>query len=79
MHYAIRFDFPDGGPVMYAGEYKGGLGWAPQLATAIIWNNPETPARILKNGYGGAHEEIGTIIEVADDVARAIHEGATQA
>lgn len=66
--WVIRFDFPEeGAPVLYAGEYKGGLGYAPTTKTALQWINPETPARILANGYGSM-AEYGSVVELDNNV-----------
>ena len=64
--YAIRFDFPDGGAPFYAGAYKGGLGWAPTLATAFIYDDADTAARVLTNGYGKEARKWGRVIQVKD-------------
>ena len=64
MRYAIRFRFPDMEGISYAGDYKGTLGFAPSLDTAIIWTERETAERILKNGYG-ALAAYAEVIEVA--------------
>jgi hypothetical protein len=62
--YAIRFDYPEG--TVYAGEYKGGLGWAPTLRTALLFPDAEVAGRMLANGYG-ASVEFGRIVEVKDE------------
>lgn len=61
--YAIRFDFPDSNDVLYAGMHKGALGWAPTLATALLFQTREEAGRNLANGYG-ASTQYGTIVEV---------------
>jgi hypothetical protein len=63
MKFAIRFHFPGMDGVTYAGDYKGALGWAPTLKTAIIWTNRETAERILENGYGSM-AAYGEVVEV---------------
>jgi hypothetical protein len=65
MSYAIRFDYPEtpNRPI-YAGMHKGALGWAPTLATALLYDDAETATRVLANGYGRETQSFGTIIEV---------------
>lgn len=50
MSYAIRFDFPEG-DTPYAGLHKGALGFAPTLATALLFDDADR-ARALIGGYG---------------------------
>lgn len=61
--YAIKFDFPDSDVSLYAGMHKGALGWAPTLATALLFKTREEAGRNLANGYG-ASTQYGTIVEV---------------
>jgi hypothetical protein len=49
--YAVRFDFPEGDSC-YAGMYKGALGWAPTLATTLLYDDEEDAQRVLVNAYG---------------------------
>ena len=60
--YAIRFNYPDG-DILYAGMFKGALGWAPTLATALFFPSREEAGRTLANGYGNS-AEYGTIVAV---------------
>lgn len=50
--YAIRFDYPEG-PV-YAGLYKGGLGWAPTIASALMFDDADKARAMAENGYGAS-------------------------
>lgn len=50
--YAIRFDYPEG--TVYAGMFKGALGWAPTLATALIFDDAEKARSLMAAGYGGS-------------------------
>ena len=52
--YAIRFDYPEGS--VYAGMHKGALGWAPTLATALLFDDAEKARRLLTAGYGRSAE-----------------------
>lgn len=66
MSYAIRFDFPDDWPEpgqLFAGMYKGAFGWAPTLATALLYDDEETAQRVLANGYGSA-AKYGSVVLV---------------
>ena len=63
MKYAIRFNYaPDW--IVYAGMHKGAFGWAPQLETALLYDDKEVAERVLKNCYGKASAEYGEVIEV---------------
>lgn len=53
MTYAIRFDFPEGS--VYAGMYKGALGWAPTVATALMFDDADKARRLI-GGYGASAE-----------------------
>lgn len=68
MTYAIRFDFPDLGPPYYAGMHKGGLGWAPTLKTALLYDDIDVATRMLTNGYGNLAVH-GRVIVVRDGQA----------
>jgi hypothetical protein len=59
--YAIRFDYPEG--TLYAGLYKGALGWAPQLATALLFEDADRAKATLDNGYG-ASAKWGKVVPV---------------
>jgi hypothetical protein len=62
--YAIVFDFAEGiGPV-FAGLSDGALGFAPTLATALLYDNEEAAERVLKNGYGKETSAYGAVVEV---------------
>jgi hypothetical protein len=63
MSYAIRFDVPDADEPIYAGMHKGALGWAPTLATAKLYDDPDHAARELANGYG-AMKAYGRVVTV---------------
>lgn len=54
MIYTIAFDFPEG--TVYAGDYKGSLGWAPTQKTALLFDTPKDALRMAKNGYGASFE-----------------------
>ena len=64
MGFTIQFDFGDGAPPWYAGLFKGALGFAPTLESALIWSERETAERFLENGYGSAGTTHGRVIEV---------------
>lgn len=59
--YAIAFRFPEGG--VFAGYYKGALGWAPTLKTALLFDNAEDAQRIIRNGYG-AQEQWAYVVPI---------------
>jgi hypothetical protein len=63
--FAIRFDFPEG-EKLYAGMHKGAFGWAPTLATALIYEDEETARRVLVNGYGKLAQDYGRVVVVKD-------------
>lgn len=50
MTYAIEFNFPEG--TAYAGMYKDALGWAPTIASALLYDDEESALRVMENGYG---------------------------
>ncbi len=52
--FAIRFDFPEAAEPLYAGTYKDALGFAPTLATALMFSTVDAAAQMLDNGYGHA-------------------------
>lgn len=63
--YTICFDAPeDPGNPIFAGWYKGTLGFAPSLDSAAFWDDEETAQRHLENGYGPSMREIGVVVEV---------------
>jgi hypothetical protein len=62
--YAICFDYPEADDPYFAGEFKGGLGWAPTLATALLFDDEETAERTLENGYTPANQVYATVVEV---------------
>ena len=63
--YAICFDWPETpGEPCFAGLYKGTFGWAPTLDTAMTWTSEEDAERVLRNCYGTAAAEYGTVVEV---------------
>jgi len=64
MSYAICFDYPEADEPVFAGMHKGGLGWAPTLKTALIFENEEDAARTLENGYGEHTRAYGAVVEV---------------
>jgi hypothetical protein len=64
MSYAIRFDYPEADSPAFAGKYKGALGWAPTLATALIYEDAETALRTLENGYGEGTRPWGRVVQV---------------
>lgn len=67
--YVIRFDFPGGAPVVYAGLHKGAFGWAPSLETAETYESAEAAQRVLENGYGenaAAYGRVMTVKEARD-------------
>lgn len=51
MTFAIRFDLPSGDSV-FAGEHKGGCGFAHTVRTAMLFDDPDAALRMMKNGYG---------------------------
>lgn len=50
--WVIEFDYPEFADPAYAGMYKGALGWAAFVDTAIVFDDKEAAERTLKNGYG---------------------------
>lgn len=62
MRYAIRFDFPEG--AVYAGEAGDSLGFAPTLATALMFEDPDVALRFLTNGYGEEVRSLGQVVTV---------------
>lgn len=52
--YAIQFDYPEG--TVWAGMHKGALGWAPQLATALLFDDADRARATMLNGYGSSAE-----------------------
>jgi hypothetical protein len=65
--FAIRFDYPNDGPIMWAGMHKGAFGWAPTLASALIYNDRETAERVLANAYGPTSQTIASVVEVTGE------------
>ena len=59
--YAIRFDFPKG-PV-YAGMDKGAAGWAPTLATALLFDDADKAQTFLTHAYS-ASAKWGKVVTV---------------
>lgn len=64
MRYAVRFDFPEAPEPVYAGLYRGAWGWAPTLRTAELFDDADTAARTLANGYGESTRRFGRVIAV---------------
>ncbi len=62
--YTICFDFPEHDEPVFAGWHKGGLGYAPTLATAARFATEEEAERTLENGYGPAMRECGAVVEI---------------
>lgn len=54
MTYAIRFDYPEG--TVYAGLHKGAAGWAPTVATALLFDDADKARAMLTNAYGQSAE-----------------------
>ncbi len=67
--FAIRFDFLDQGDSFYAGMYKGGLGWAPTVKTAMFFDTAEDAARTLENGYGSS-AQYGSVILLGEELSK---------
>ena len=68
MSYAIRFEFPEFPQGhAYAGEYKGGAGFAPTLKTAWTFDTAEAARRVLRNTYGGSLAKFGCVVETEND------------
>lgn len=65
MTYAIRFDFPEAQTPLFCGETKGGLGFAPTLASAKLFEDVDVADRFLKNGYPGS-ATFGRVVQVKD-------------
>jgi hypothetical protein len=61
--YAICFDIPETGDAIFAGWYKGALGFATTLATAAYFDTYEEAERTLANGYGESMKAIGSVVE----------------
>lgn len=62
--YAVEFYDPDGGK-WYAGMHKDAFGFAPTLATALIYDDPDTAKRVLDNAYGNFGKQYGSVVRVA--------------
>ena len=63
--YTICFDFPEmPGEPQFAGWFKGTPGFAPQLETAILFDDEETAQRFLDASYGPEIGECGRVVEV---------------
>lgn len=60
--YAIQFDYPEG--TVWAGMHKGALGWAPQLATALLFDDADKAQSTLEHGYGDASRAWGRVVPV---------------
>lgn len=50
--YAIQFDYPEG--TCWAGLHKGAAGWAPTLATALLFDDAEKARAMMLAGYGAS-------------------------
>lgn len=50
--FAVRFDFPEA--TVYAGLYQGACGFAPSVATAMMFTDANVALATLTNGYGPA-------------------------
>lgn len=64
MTWVVVFDYPEGR--MYAGKYKDGLGWAPQLETAIMFDEEESAVATLANGYGDESRKFGRVVALEE-------------
>jgi hypothetical protein len=62
--WAVRFNFPDGGPEYYAGLAGGAFGWAPTLDSALTYDRQEEAERVLANAYGPTARQYGEVVEV---------------
>ncbi len=62
--FVIRFNFTDG--AVFAGMYKGGMGFAPTTATALHFVDREVAQRNLDNGYGPASGQVAEIITLKE-------------
>lgn len=60
--YAIQFDYPEG--TCWAGLHKGACGWAPSLATALLFDDADKARSLMECGYGNS-AEWGRVVEVA--------------
>lgn len=67
--YVIEFRFPEG--TAYAGEYQDGanvgLGIAPTLATAKVWDDPLVAGRMAANHYGPSMHQYAHVLQLDDD------------
>lgn len=59
--YTIQFDYPEG--TCWAGMHKGALGWAPTLATALLFDDADRAKATLDNAYGPS-SEWGRVVQV---------------
>jgi hypothetical protein len=64
MSYAVRFDFPESDQPLFAGLHKGAFGWAPTLATALIYDDADKAAAALENAYGENSKRFGRVVQV---------------
>lgn len=64
--YAIQFDYPEG--TVWAGMHKGALGWAPQIATALLFDDADRARATMENGYGPSRDW-ARVVEVSTKVA----------
>lgn len=54
MRYVIQFEFPGHPEPLFAGDNKGAMGFAPELAGAMFFDDPNVAERYLENGYGAS-------------------------
>jgi hypothetical protein len=63
--FTICFDFPElEGEPQFAGWYKGTPGFAPSLASAMLFDDEETAERFLNGSYAAETAECGRVVEV---------------
>jgi hypothetical protein len=68
--YAIRFDFPDSDAPIYAGDYNGAAGFAPTLATALVFADADGAVRFLRFAYSDGLVPYGRVVTLEDRVPR---------
>lgn len=62
--YLIQFSFTDG--VVYAGMFKGALGFAASTETALRFVSVEVAQRNLENGYGTDVSSVASIVTLEE-------------
>ena len=62
MAYVIRFDFPEGAPPVFAAIFDEGLAWTLRPENALRFDDYDSAARTLFNGYGVETRSYGSVV-----------------